>query len=237
MLVHGAFADASSCAPEVTRLHDLGYTVYAPANPLRSLSGDAAYIKSFLQTIDGPVILVGRSYGGAVITQAAAGLKNVKALAYVAAFVLDKGEGAAIVLSADKYPGSLLTPDKLVVRKYPGSSAPGGTNADLYINPNDFQAIFANDNSSAKATELALTQRPLSQSAFGEALDVEPAWKTLPTWDLVTLNDHANSPAGQKFMAARASARTTTIHAAHDVSLPRPDAVDKVILDAAASSH
>ncbi|WP_254648639.1 alpha/beta fold hydrolase [Streptomyces sp. GbtcB6] len=237
VLVHGAFADAGSWAPEVTRLHDLGYTVYAPANPLRSLSGDAAYIKSFLQTIDGPVVLVGHSYGGAVITEAAAGLDNVKALVYVAAFALDKGESAATVLPADKYPGSLLTPDKLVVRDYPDSSAPGGTNADLYINPGDFRSIFANDNSSAGATELALTQRPLSQSAFGEPLGVQPAWKTIPTWDLVTLDDHAISPAGQKFMAARAHAKTTTIRAAHDVSLTRPDAVDKIIIDAATSNR
>ncbi|MFF8026532.1 esterase/lipase family protein [Streptomyces sp. NPDC007896] len=127
MLVHGAFADASSWAPEVTRLHNLGYTVYAPANPLRSPSGDAAYIKSFLQTIDGPVVLVGHCYGGAVITQAAAGLRNVKALVYVAAFALDKGESAATALPADKYPGSQLTPDKWEVRKYPDPSAPGGT--------------------------------------------------------------------------------------------------------------
>ncbi|MFF2789400.1 alpha/beta hydrolase [Streptomyces sp. NPDC058049] len=190
---------------------------------------------SFLQTVDGPVVLVGDSSGGAVITKAATGLSNVKALVYVAAFALDKGESTATVLPADKYPGSLLTPDTLAVRTYPDASAPGGTNSDLYINPDDFQRVFAHDNSKTNATELALTQRSLSQSAFAEPLDAEPAWKTIPSWDLVTLDDRAISPAVQEFMAKRAGARITTIPAAHDVSLTRPDAINKDILDAVAS--
>ncbi|MGW0949135.1 esterase/lipase family protein [Streptomyces sp. NPDC002623] len=227
VLVHGAFADVGSWATEVTQLRRLGSTVYASANPLRSLSGDAAYIHWFLQTIDGPAVLVGHSYGGAVITKAATGLSNVKALVYVAAFALDKGESTATVLPADKYPGSLLTPDTLVVRKYPDASAPGGTNSDLHISPDDFQRVFANanananandndnDNSKTEATELALTQRPLSQSDFAEPLDAEPAWKAIPSWDLVTLNDHAISPAGQKFMDKRGR------HNHHDPCRPR----------------
>lgn len=116
-----------------------------------------------------------------------------------------------------------------MLRTYPDASAPGGTGADLYINPDTFQEIFA------KATEAALTQRPLAQSTFAEPLDGKPAWKTIPSWDLVTLNDHAISPACQKFMAYRARAEPTTFRAAHDVSLTRPDAVDKVILNAAIS--
>ncbi|TPG13412.1 alpha/beta fold hydrolase [Pedococcus bigeumensis] len=234
VLVHGAFADASGWSEEVTRLQRLGYDVIAPANPLRGLTNDADYVRSVLATIPGPVVLVGHSYGGAVITNAARGADNVKALVYVAAFVPDAGQ--AIVTSYDPatYPGSLLGPETTLVRPAQNPAAPGGQDVDVYIRPSSFRVVFAGDRSPAAAAVLAATQRPLSYFAQTEPSG-EPAWKTIPSWDLVTLQDHAISPGGQLFMARRAGATVSTVDSAHDVMISHPQEVVNVILKAVGS--
>ncbi|MER6371858.1 alpha/beta hydrolase [Streptomyces mirabilis] len=235
VLVHGAWADSSGFDSEITTLTRLGYPVVTIANPLRSLTGDAAYVHARLATISGPIVLVGHSYGGAVITNAAVGVPNVKALVYVAAFSLAEGESLATVLPSDQYPGSHLDSRKLDVVPVANLQAPGGQDADLYIKPANFADIFAGDVSEQEAALEAATQRPLSSTAYTQASGT-PAWVTIPSWDLITLDDHAISPAGQKFMAGRMHAHTETVQSAHDVMVSHPAAVDRIILEAAATT-
>jgi pimeloyl-ACP methyl ester carboxylesterase len=229
VLIHGAFADASGWDSEITALSNLGYTVYAPAVPLRGLTSDSNYIRSFLQTIKGPIILVGHSYGGAVITNAARGVPNVKALVYVDAFLPDKGQSAATAAQPDKYPGALLGLSTLTQRPY--TTAAGTTDEDLYITPSDFRAVFAADVSPARARLEALTQRPLATAAYTEPSG-DPAWATIPSWDLIGLQDRAIAPAGQKAMAEHAGAHISYVNSAHDVMISHPRAVDAIILKA-----
>lgn len=231
VLVHGAFADASGWSEVVRMLRAAGYPVLAPANPLRGLTADADYIRSVLATVAGQVILVGHSYGGAVITNAARGAGNVTALVYVAAFVPDQGTSVATSYDPQTYPGSLLTPEALVVRPVANPVAPGGQDADLYIRSELFRAIFAGDQSRDTADVMATTQRPLSAFAFTEASG-EPAWNHTPSWALVTLDDRAISPGGQRFMAERAGATVRTVRSAHDVMVSHPKAVVAVIREA-----
>jgi pimeloyl-ACP methyl ester carboxylesterase len=235
VLVHGAFADASGWNQEATMLQRAGYPVLAPANPLRGLTADSDYIRSVLATIDGPVVLVGHSYGGAVITNAARGADNVVALVYVAAFIPDEGTSVASSYDPATYPGSLLTPDALTVRPVPNAAAPGGQDVDLYLRADMFRDIFAGDQSRSTAATMAPTQRPLSYFAFTEPSGA-PAWKTLPSWDLITLDDHAISPGGQRFMAERAEATISTVKSAHDVMISHPKAVVALITKAANST-
>lgn len=231
VFVHGAFADASGWDSEVRTLSRMGYPVYAPANPLRGLTADADYIRAFLQTVDGPVVLVGHSYGGAVITNAARGVDAVKALVYISAFALENGESCAQASDPTKYRGSLLGPDTLTVRPVPNAAAPGGTDEDLYIAIDSFRAVFAADQSPQAARTLALTQRPLSSFAFNEPSG-EPAWKTVPSWALVSLEDRAIGTEAERAMAQRAKARITYVHAAHDSLITRPNLVVRLVLDA-----
>jgi pimeloyl-ACP methyl ester carboxylesterase len=225
VLVHGAFADASGLDTVIRRLQRDGYRVIAPANPLRSLSGDSAYLKALLKTVSGPVVLVGHSYGGAVITNAATGNANVKALVYLAAFALDKGETVASI--GTKFPGSHLTPDALNQVPLTG----GG--ADLYIKPDKFRDVFlSNRLSAARAAVLAATQRPAAAAGFAEVSGT-PAWKTIPSWYLVARQDRAIPPAAERSMAKRAKAHTVEVNAPHAVYLTDPGAVTRLILDAA----
>jgi pimeloyl-ACP methyl ester carboxylesterase len=226
VLVHGAFADASSWDGVISRLQARGYTVVAPANPLRSLSGDAAYIASVLKTITGPIVLVGHSYGGAVITNAATGNPNVKALVYVDAYAPDTGESATS-LSAE-FPGSELAS---ALEAVPYSQGGGSTGTDIYIKAADFRAVFAADVPAHKAALMAVTQRPAALTAFSEPSG-PPAWKDIPSWYLVGLDDEAIPPPAQEFMAARAHSHTVEIHSSHASLVSHPDAVTKLILDA-----
>lgn len=231
VLVHGAFADASSWAGEVRTLQALGYPVIAPANPLRGLTSDSDYIRSVLQTVPGPVVLVGHSYGGAVITNAARGASNVVALVYIAAFIPDTGQSIATSYDPTAYPGSLLGPDTTLVRPVANPATPGGQDVDIYIKPASFREVFAGDQSPAQAAAMAATQRPLTYFANTEPSG-EPAWKTIPSWDLITLGDKAIAPAGQKFMANRAGAVTRSVQSAHDVTVSQPKAVVDLIVSA-----
>ncbi|MCH5676881.1 alpha/beta fold hydrolase [Streptomyces gilvus] len=231
VFVHGAFADSSGWNQETADLQHRGYPVIAAPNPLRGLTSDADYIRSILKTISGPIVLVGHSYGGAVITNAARGVNNVKALVYIGAYVPDNGESLATVLNPKKYPGSLLGPGTTLIRPAPNPTAPQGQDADIYVKPEDFRAVFAADVPRNTAALMAATQRPLAYTAQTEPSG-EPAWKTVPSWDLITLNDKAIPPAGQRFMAERAHARIETVNSSHAVMVSHPEAVEHIILDA-----
>jgi pimeloyl-ACP methyl ester carboxylesterase len=228
VLVHGAFADASGWNGEITRLQRAGYPILAPPNPLRGVASDAAYLDSVLATISGPVVLVGHSYGGAVITNAAASAPNVKALVYIAAFAPDQGESAFDLVA--KNPGSLLAPKTLLGR--PFKNADGSDGLDEYIKPADFRSVFAADVPAPLAARMAATQRPMTAAALVEKSGA-PAWRTLPDWYMVAGEDHAIPPATERFMAARMKAHTVTVRASHAVLVSHPAEVTKLILQAA----
>jgi pimeloyl-ACP methyl ester carboxylesterase len=197
------------------------------ANPLRSLSGDAAYIASVLKTIKGPIVLVGHSYGGAVITDAATGNPNVKALVYIDAFVPAQGE--TVLSLAAKYPGSELPRS---ITEAPYTQGGGQSGVDVYIKTADFRSAFAGDVSPAKAAVMAIAQRPVTLAALSEKSRA-PAWKSIPSWYLVGRQDEAIPPAAQLFMAKRARSHTVEINASHASLVSHPAAVTKLILDAA----
>jgi pimeloyl-ACP methyl ester carboxylesterase len=173
VLVHGAFADSSSWTGVVTRLQERGYPVLAVANPLRGLTVDTAYTASVLASVPGPIVLVGHSYGGFVMTNAAVGNANVKALVYIAAFAPDEGESIASI--GARFPGSLLGPDTLDLRYYP--LADGSYSAEAYIKPASFREVFAGDLPVSTAAAMAATQRPLDAHAL-EQTSGTPAWRT-----------------------------------------------------------
>ncbi|HEY0596729.1 alpha/beta hydrolase [Sphingopyxis sp.] len=225
VLVHGAFADSSGWSDVIARLEKDGYPVIAVANPLRSVAGDAASVASVVRSIPGHVILVGHSYGGIVITEAAKGNSNVKALVYVAGFLPDTGE-SALALSA-KFPGSTLG-EALA----PVSLPDGGT--DLYIQPAKFHAQFAADVPEAQAVLMAATQRPVTQAALTDAARAA-TWKSLPTYVIYGAEDRNIPAATMKFMAARAHARKTVgiEHGSHALMVSHPAEIASLIEEAA----
>jgi pimeloyl-ACP methyl ester carboxylesterase len=228
VLVHGGWADSSGWNAEIARLQKLGYPVIAPANPLRGLASDADYIRTVLRTIDGPIILVGHSYGGAVITNAAVGVANVKALVYIAGFAPEKGE--SLIQLVTKNPGTMIGPKTLIQRKYPLADGAEGT--DLYLTERGFETAFASDLPKKQADQMWAEQRPFSQEAFA-SLSGDPAWKTVPSWYLVATQDHAIPPATQMFMAHRANAKIFTVASSHVPMISQPTATTTVILAAA----
>jgi pimeloyl-ACP methyl ester carboxylesterase len=232
VLVHGAFADASSWSGVVQRLQQRGYTVIAPPNPLRGVASDAAAIASVLATIDGPIVLAGHSYGGMVISQAAEGNPAVKALVYIAAFVPDTGESAGTIIN--QFPLSTFGPDRLRVVPYPLACGTG-SGADTYIKPDAFHDVFAADLPASTASALGATQRPIEGAAIGMSLTGTPAWKTVPSWALVATSDHAISPAAERFMYQRAQAHVVEVDASHAVAVSHPDVVANLIVEAAHS--
>src|SRR5256884_4421660 len=227
VLIHGAWADGSSWSRVVSLLQTHGYTVYVPPNPLRGLTSDSAYIASFLQTITGPIILVGHSYGGAVITNAATGNPNVKALVYVDAFAPDQGESLASLSSVPPPPGqspSCLSGDPTTVFNF----VPLTGDVDLYVKPNLFPSCFANDLPSKEGAVLASTQRPFALSALPQPSGV-PAWKTIPSFYLVGTIDNVIPPFAQLFMAQRAQATIVQVRAGHLSMISHPEAVADLI--------
>jgi pimeloyl-ACP methyl ester carboxylesterase len=228
VLVHGGWADSSGWNAEITKLQQLGYPVIAPANPLRGLASDADYVRSVLSTINGPIVLVGHSYGGAVISNAAVGVPNVKALVYIAGFAPDKGE--SLIQLVTKNSGTMIGPKTLIQRKYPLAEGTEGT--DLYLTKRGFETAFASDVPKKLADQMWAEQRPFSQEAFA-SLSGEPAWKTIPSWYLVATHDHAIPPATQMFMAHRANAKIFTVKASHVPMVSQPKATTNVILAAA----
>jgi pimeloyl-ACP methyl ester carboxylesterase len=233
VLEHGAWADASSWSSVISRLQRLGFTVYAPPNPLRGLPQDSAYLHQFLTqnaALQGkPIVLVGHSYGGAVITNAAVGDPEVRALVYVDAFVPDEGDTIGGLASAQ--PGSCLggsPADVFNLVPYPGGP-PG--DVDLYIKPDLVPGCFATGLPASQAAVIAATQRPLAASAFTEPSG-PPAWKTIPSWAVIGTADQVIPPAELTFMAQRAGAHITDVNAGHLSLISKPSVVTRVILEA-----
>lgn len=234
VLVHGAFADASSWSGVVQRLQGRGYTVIAPPNPLRGVDADAAAVASVLKTVDGPIVLVGHSYGGMVISEAAQGNAAVKALVYIAAFMPDTGESIAAI--SGKFPATKFGPDSLLA--VPCSSpCAAGSAPDLYLKRDVFHDQFASDVPADTATVMAATQRPIAGVAIGATFAGTPAWQSIPSWALVARSDNMIAPAAERSMAERAHAHVVEVDASHAVAVSHPDAVADIILDAAHSVH
>lgn len=227
VLVHGAFADASGWNGVVARLNRSGYRVIAAANPLRSLKSDAESVSALVKSISGPVVLVGHSYGGEVITEAANGHGNVAALVYVAGFLPDAGE-SALSLSG-KFPGSTLGEALTPVTLQDGDE-------DLYIQSAKFHAQFAADVPAATAALMAATQRPITDRALSD-MTTSPSWKRLPSYVIYGGADR-NIPAQvERFMAERAKARKVVAveGGSHALMVSQPDKVAALIEEAAAA--
>jgi pimeloyl-ACP methyl ester carboxylesterase len=228
VLVHGAWADNSSWNGVIERLQALGYTVDVPPNPLSGVSSDSAYLSDFLSTISGPVILVGHSYGGFVITNAATGNPQVKALVYDDAFIPAAGDTPESQSTA--MPGSCLTSTALSFVPYPG--APAG-DADVYVKQSVFPGCFANGLPASEGAALAAEQQPPVAGILADTLTTAPAWQAIPSWDIIGTADHVIPPAEQVAMAQRAGAHITEINAPHLSMISDPGAVTGVILKAA----
>jgi pimeloyl-ACP methyl ester carboxylesterase len=230
VLVHGAFADASSWTGVIERLQAGGGQVTAPANPLRGISIDSTYIASVFNQMPGPVLAVGHSYGGAVITNAATKASNVIGLVYVAAFAPDEGEHLSDAESTSK--DSVLNA-ALVPLRYPTGQG-AETAVEFAINPARFHEAFAADLPAEQAAVMAATQRPVAELAFSEPSGV-PAWKTLPSWAVVATGDKAAGSDVIRAMARRARATITKVEDSHVIMLSQPQAITDVILSAAAA--
>jgi pimeloyl-ACP methyl ester carboxylesterase len=234
VLVHGAWADASSWDGEVDALQKQGYDVRAIANPLENLTTDSEYVSAFLKSVNGPVVLVGHSYGGSVITNAAEGNPNVKALVYVDAAAPDVGETNGSLSGAD----SVLKqkPESELFDKLPYPGAPQGA-VDLYLKKDIFLQHFGNDLSTDEATLLWATQRSASTAAF-ETPSKYAAWRTIPSWYFISSGDQIITPTSEKAMAERAKSTVTVFDGGSHLTLvSHPDAVTAVIDQAISSVH
>lgn len=228
VLVHGAFADAASWAPVTALLLEQGHTVLVPPVFNRSLSGDAAYIRSFVEQIDGPVLLAGHSYGGAILSVAGVA-DNVVGLVFVAAYALEEGESLGALQGG--FPDSDLAAN-LVYSPYPVDGAEPGTDVSVAIDA--FPAVFAGGLDLAQAKVLAVSQRPLSAVAFGEPASAA-AWKTKPSWGIVSSADHTINPDVERFGYQRAGLRKVIeLDAPHLVMRTHPAEVAAFIVDAIA---
>lgn len=226
VLVHGAFAESASWNSVVDTLADAGQAVIAAANPLRGLAADAAAVGDLVRSVEGPVVLVAHSYGGAVISNVSADAGEITGLVYVNAFAPDPGESCFSL--AGLYPGSMLGPG--TSRAVPRSD---GT-TDLYIVSDRYHDLFCADASATEAARMAATQRPATQEALGEPSGDRPLWREVPSWFLIGEEDRIIPPELQRFMADRAGARRTLgiPGASHAATVSQPDATTDVILEA-----
>lgn len=220
VLVHGAFADASGWNQVAERLLRDGYPVIAPANPLRGVSGDSAYLASILGALGGPLVLVAHSYGGIVVTNAATGNPNVKALVYVAAFAPDQGD--TLIGLQTRFPGSRLDEAALDFRPYSDGLVDG------YIKRDVFRPVFAGDLPPATASLMWAGQRPADTRTLGEPSGV-PAWRTIPSWYLAARDDRVLPVAAQRFMAQRAGSRLREVGASHVAMISQPAVTAEII--------
>ena len=226
VLVHGAFADSSSWNGVIASLRSDGYPVVAAANPLRGLHVDAEYVRTVLDSVTGPIVVAGHSYGGSVMSEAAAGNPHVKALVYVASFILEEGESTGEL--AAKFPGgelgSALNPVPLA-----------GDGTDLYIQQETFHDVFAADVAEDVAALMAATQRPIVADALEEKA-TDAAWKTIPSWNVVTRQDLAVPAESQRFMGERANSHNIEVDASHAVTVSQPGVVAQAIDEAATAT-
>jgi pimeloyl-ACP methyl ester carboxylesterase len=232
VLVHGSFADSSGFDEVIRRLQARGYPTMAPANPLRTLVGDAAQLRSVLDTIEGPIVLVAHSYGGMVMTQAATGHPNVEALVYLNGFAPAEGEAANDL--AYKFQGSMLTPDHLTVRPHPVTD-PSEAGLEAYINADVFHEAFAADVDPGTSAVMAASQRPIDLASLQQPAG-PPAWEEIPSWFVIGADDHTIPAELHRYMAERAGAvRTVELSASHVVMMSKPAEVVDVIVAAAAT--
>ena len=223
VFVHGAFADSSGWAEVAGSFQKDGYPVLAFSNPLRGIEYDSEYLEAYLSTIAGPVILVGHSYGGAVITNAATGNPNVVGLVYIAAYALDAGES---VQQANALGGGHTeVTEHLVLRPFPGAQE---GDADAYIDPAYFRALFAADLSKKEAAFMAASQRPGALASL-VIPSGEPAWKTIPSWYMVAANDKIIPPQAERAMAERAGSYTVEVKSSHVPMMSQPKKVVELI--------
>ena len=227
---HGIWADGSCFNKVIPALQADGHEVIAAQYGLNNYADDVATIKRTLKRVSGPVILVGHSYGGAVITDAATGDRQVKALVYVDAFIPDKGESLLSILTPKDPSQPGLDPNALF-NFVPFPGAPKGV-TDWYVKPGVFPSLLANDLPKTEANMLAATQRPIASNALTEQSSA-PAWKTIPSWDVIGTEDHVLPPALQLSMARRAAAHITEVKASHLSLISHPGAVAEVVLTAA----
>ncbi|MGW4366807.1 alpha/beta fold hydrolase [Nocardia takedensis] len=229
VLVHGAFADSASWNGVIDILRDQDFPVLAVANPLRGLAADAAYVAAVLDTVEGPCVLVGHSYGGSVATVAAHGKAHVTALVYIAAFIPAEGESALAL--TDEHPGSTLAPTTTPT-DYPLPD--GTTGTELTIRQDEFPAQFAADVPTATARLMAVTQRPVALAALQEGAGAA-AWREVPSYALLTTDDKNIPIAAQRAMAERAGAQVVEIAASHAVAVSTPAVVAELIVRATKS--
>jgi pimeloyl-ACP methyl ester carboxylesterase len=230
VLLHGAWADGSSWAAVTAKLQREGFTVDVVPNPLRGVASDAQYLRDYLATIAGPIVLVGHSYAGMVITSAATGNGNVRALVYVDAFIPQQGDTVQELAGAQ--PGSGLDPNT-TINAVPIRDAAGNVvDVDLYVKPTLFPALFAAGSPANMTAVLAASQRPETLSSLSEAFAGVPAWETIPSWALIGTDDRVIPPAEQQIMAARAHAHIVKVAAPHLSMVSDPDAVAALITTA-----
>lgn len=235
VLVHGAFADESSWDGVAADLAARGYPVVTADNPLRGPAYDAASVRRVIDGIDGPVILVGHSYGGVVITNAATGADNVDALVYVAAMVPDQFEPALNTINPIQYPEGRLLPPVLLPTLAPDATSPLGQNLDVYVNPRYFREVFAADVPEPKVAQMIARQQSLALAANLEPSG-PPAWRTLPSWYLIPRQDLTVPTRAQRAMATRAGSTVVETDASHAVLVSQPGAVADLVAAADAGT-
>lgn len=223
VLVHGALTDASVWHPVAGRLQAAGQTVAAPPLPLRGLHADAAELATFLGSVDGPVVLVGHSYAGSVISHPSVADPLVRAVVFVAAFQPDEGEATGEL--NDRFPGSGLTPENIAARPYPGGT-------EIALRPEAFREVYANDVEPGHAAVMAAGQRPIDPRALADRLPGRPVWRDVPSWALVATDDHSLPVAAQRFMAGRAGSHLVEVASSHAAPVAHPDAVTDLIMQA-----
>ena len=226
VLVHGAWADATGFDRQIRALQDRGFRVIGFGNPLRGLPGDGTYLAEFLRTLSGPIVLVGHSYGGMVISAAAVGNDQVTALVFFNGWAVDEGESQQQLF--ERFEGSLVGP---AIRAVPVTGPDGGEGADLYLDPAAFHEAFAAHVDRATADVMAAAQRPFAAAAFAGPSG-PPAWKTLPCWYLLGTADKAITPELQRFMAERANATIVEVPASHVSFVSQPEVATQLILQA-----
>jgi pimeloyl-ACP methyl ester carboxylesterase len=230
VLEHGAFEDGSSWTGVIKRLQDDGYPVVAAADPLEGVASDAAYLRSVVDHVQGNVILVGHSYGGNVISEAAANDPKVKGLVYAAGLIPEVGETANQLIG--QFPGSTLSS---AVEPVPFTLPDGTKGTDLYVQTDKYHHQFAADVPAGQAAVMAATQRPINAAALDEKATAA-AWHQLPVWSIITTQDLNIPLATQEFMAKRAHAHITEVNSSHAVTVSHPDTVTNVIEQAAATT-